>query len=146
MCRARWHPIYIYSFIKSLGWHWQPGNPAFTWVSPLFRASLLRGFAIRPRFKLCPQILYFTNWQQYHSVDGACFSYHLSYMYRSFIFYLFLSLHIPMGQKSPNLPISFPGIVRVLCAKFWWASEIVLWPSIHNSHTHTNIQNCSLIC
>ena len=78
---------------------------------------------------------------------------HPAHMYQNFICYsldgqpIFAPPRSPWSKnRSPNLPISFPGIVGVYVPSLG-ELVIVVWPPIHNSHTHTNIQthNCSLI-
>ena len=47
--------------------------------------------------------------------------------------------HPPWGKnRSPNLPISFPGIVGVYVPSLG-ELVIVMWPPIHNLHTHKHI-------
>ena len=87
-----------------------------------------------PRFRLCPQILNFINWQHISSGRWRICIRHIFYSLDGQP--IFAPPRPPWGKnRSPNLPISFPGIVGVYVPRFG-DLEIVVWPTNENSHSY----------
>ena len=96
----------------------------------------------RPRFRLCPQIFKFYQLTTISSARWRTFLVSPGAYAPDLIFYsldgqpIFAPPRPPWGKnRSPNLPLSFPGIVGVYGPSF---SElvIVVWPPNDNSHTY----------